>query len=389
MVKITIFFILISILIFIYFGYYFLLIFISLFRKNAVNFQNNYFPFVSVIIAAYNEENIIDKKIKNTLKLDYPRDKLEIIVFSDASNDRTDEIVKEYQDKGVTLLRIKGRKGKTYCQNEAVGMAKGEIIVFSDANSIYRKDSLRKIIRNFSQPEVGCVVGELKYIDKVIPENREYEVGENIYWKYETSIKKLESKASSLVGANGAIYAIRKELYVPLPDYAISDFIEPIRIFKKGYKVTYEPEAIAYESLSDDPIKIYRRRVRIVTRTVYSLFFDKSFFDLFNPFKYGFFSIQLFSHKILRWFTGLFMMLIFFTNIFLLKEGLIYHTLFLFQILFYLLAIFGFISETYITGKTLKLACIIFYFCLSSIAMLAGIINVILGNEIITWETNR
>jgi len=376
-------------LFYIYFGYYFLLLLINLFKKNDLkNVQKNYLPFISIIIASYNEEKIIADKIKNTMTLNYPKDKLEIIIFSDASTDRN-EIVKEYQDRGVTLLRIEGRRGKTYCQNEAVGMAKGEIIFFSDANGIYRKDSIGKIIRNFSQPEVGCVVGELQYIDKAISENGVDEVGENIYWKYETSIKKLESKVSSLIGANGAIYAIRKELYVPLPDYAISDFIEPIEIFKKGYKVIYEPEAIAYESLSNDPIEIYRRRVRIVTRTVYSLLFDKSFFDLFNPFKYGFFSIQLFSHKILRWFTGLFMMLIFFTNIFLLKEGLIYHTLFLFQILFYLLAIFGFISETYITGKTLKLACIIFYFCLSSIAMLAGIINVILGNEIITWETNR
>jgi cellulose synthase/poly-beta-1,6-N-acetylglucosamine synthase-like glycosyltransferase len=202
-----IYFFSILLLFYTYFGHPILLFFLSLFKKNNIVYLDGYLSSVSIIIAAYNEEKVIEDKINNTFEIDYPKDKFEIIVFSDASTDKTDEIVGRYQEKGVKLLRIEGKKGETYCQNKAVEIAKGKIIVFSDANSIYQKDAIKKLVRNFKDEQVGCVSGELKYISgKDI--NRDNN-SEGIYWKYEKILKRLESKISSLVGANGAVYAVR------------------------------------------------------------------------------------------------------------------------------------------------------------------------------------
>jgi cellulose synthase/poly-beta-1,6-N-acetylglucosamine synthase-like glycosyltransferase len=329
---------------------------------------------------------VIEDKIKNTLNLNYPKEKLEIIVFSDSSSDQTDDIVKMYEKDGIKLLRIEGRKGKTFCQNRAVEEVKGEIIVFSDANSMYKRDAVRKLVRNFADERIGCVSGELKYINSA---NKKDENSEGIYWKYEQIIKKLESKVSSLVGANGAIYAVRKKLYVPLEDFAISDFAEPLMIFEKGYRVIYEAEALAFE-INDDTFKdSYSRRVRIVTRTFNNIIRSSEILELFNPIKYGWYSIQLVSHKLLRWFTGLFMFILLLLNIILAKESWVYATILILQLLFYLAALLGFLNQKFFPKKEGRLLNYIFYFCLSNIAMLNGIINAVLKNKIITWDTKR
>ena len=381
-----IFIILIFILFYIYFGYPILLFLISIFKKNNVKMSEDYFLDVSLIIAAYNEEKIIEEKIKNSLKLDYPKDKLEIIVFSDASSDRTDEIVKKYEKEGIRLVRIEGRKGKTICQNEIVKLAKGEIIIFTDANSMYEPNAIKKIIRNFSDKEVGCVVGELKY--GVINSNNIVK-GENVYWNYDKILKKLESKITSVVTGNGAIYSLRKIIYVPLENSMISDFVEPLEIFKKSYKILYEPEAVAWENTAENSQKEFRRRIRIVTRSAYSLFKNKSICELLNPFRYGIFSMQLFSHKVLRWFSGALMILIFLFNIFLLDRGAFYNLTMLVQGIFYIFAIWGFINEIWLKKKSAKISHVAYYFCLSCIAMLYGVVNAFKGKEMVTWETIR
>ncbi|MDD4364019.1 MAG: glycosyltransferase family 2 protein, partial [Atribacterota bacterium] len=235
--MIIIYYFSILLLSYIYLGYPLSLYSLSLFKKYNIIYLVGYLPSVSIIIAAYNEEKVIEDKIKNTLELDYPKEKLEIIVFSDSSKDNTDDIVKRYEKVGVKLLRIEGRKGKTFCQNRAVKHAKGEIVVFSDANSIYQSDAIKKLVRNFADKQIGCVSGELKYFSS---DNNNDKNSEGFYWKYEKMIKRLESKNSSLVGANGAIYAVRKKLYVFLEDFAISDFTEPLMIFKNGCRVIYE-----------------------------------------------------------------------------------------------------------------------------------------------------
>ena len=384
-----IFIILIFILFYIYFGYPILLFLISLFKKNNIQMSEDYFPYVSFIIAAYNEKSVIKDKIENSLKLEYPKDKLEIIIFSDASSDRTDEIVKNYEGQGVKLVRIEGRKGKTICQNEVVKLAKGEIIVFSDANSIYEPTAIKKIVRNFYSEKIGCVVGELKY--GVLNSNNIVK-GENVYWTYDKILKKLESKICSVVTGNGAIYGLRKNIYIPLERNMISDFIEPLEIFKKGYRIIYEPEAIAWENTAENSRKEFGRRIRIVTRSACSLLKNKSLCELLNPLHYGNFAIQLFSHKVLRWFSGALMILIFLFNIFLLDKGGFYnfYNLTMFgQIIFYILAIWGFINEIWLKRKSAKMPHVIYYFCLSCVAMLYGVVNAFRGKEMVTWETIR
>jgi cellulose synthase/poly-beta-1,6-N-acetylglucosamine synthase-like glycosyltransferase len=385
-----IFYVLIFALFYIYFGYPVLLFLISLIRKKKKYLINEaYLPNVSLVIAAYNEEVVIEEKINNSLELDYPKDKLEIIVFSDTSSDRTDEIVKEYEKEGIKLVRIEGRKGKTVCQNEVIKLTKGEIIVFSDANSIYEPIAIKRIVRNFYDKEVGCVIGELKYREFFQREDINVVIGENVYWSYEQILKRLESKVSSLVGGNGAIYGLRKNIYIPLDKTMISDFVEPLKIFKKSYRIVYEPEAIAWEKITDNARKDFRRRVRIVTRSAYSLFKDKSLRELLNPFRYSIFAIQLLSHKVLRWFSGALLFLVILLNILLLGEGLIYNLIMSAQGVFYIFAIWGFMGERLANKKTAKVPYVIYYFCLSCVAMLYGVINAFMGKKMVTWETTR
>lgn len=385
-----IFYILIFILFYIYFGYPILLFLINLITKKKKCLINEaYLPDVSLVIAAYNEEVVIEEKIKNSLELDYPKDKLEIIIFSDASTDRTDEIVKNYKKQGIKLFRIEGRKGKTICQNEIVKLAKGEIVVFSDANSMYEPLAIKKIVRNFYDKKVGCVVGELKYRELFQREDTNIVVGENVYWSYDQILKRLESKTSSLAGANGAIYALRKKIYIPLDIAVISDFIEPLKIFKKGYKILYEPEAIAWETTAESTQKEFLRRVRIVSRSMHSFLKDKSLHGLLNLFRYGIFAIQLLSHRVLRWFSGILLILIFLLNILLLDKGAVYNLTMLGQGIFYIFAIWGFISDRLLHKQTAKVPHVTYYFCLSCVAMLYGVINAFSGKEVVTWETIR
>ena len=381
-----IFIILIFILFYIYFGYPILLLLLSKFKKNDVEINEKYFPSVSLIIAAYNEEAVIKDKIENSLKLEYPKDKLEIIVFSDSSTDRTDEIVKSYEKEGVKLIRIEGRKGKTICQNEVVKLAKGEISVFSDANSMYEPAAIKKIVRNFYSEKIGCVVGELKY---GVLNSTNIVKGENVYWNYDKILKKLESKICSVVTGNGAIYGLRKSIYVPLERNMISDFIEPLEIFKKGYKIVYELEAVAWENTAENSRKEFGRRIRIVTRSACSLLKNKSIRELLNPFCYGIFSVQLLSHKVLRWFSGALMILIFLLNILLLDKGTFYNLTMLGQGIFYMFALWGFINEIWLKRKSAKILHVAYYFCLSCVAMLYGMINAFRGKEMVTWETVR
>ncbi|MBA7687063.1 hypothetical protein ES703_95523 [subsurface metagenome] len=240
------FFILLGIIIYAFVGYLFLLIILSTIIPRKVSKNERDDIYVSIIIAAYNEENVISAKITNMLQLDYPAEKIEIIVASDGSTDRTDEIVRSFADRGVFLYRIEGRKGKTEAQNQAVRIAKGDIIIFSDANALYRSDAIRKIVQNFNDECVGGVCGNLNYSKS----DSHKENGESVYWKYENYLKQKESSLSSVLGANGSIYAIRKNLYVPLPPYLISDFVEPLKIVEQCYRVVYEKDAISREDIS-------------------------------------------------------------------------------------------------------------------------------------------
>lgn len=256
-------------------------------------------PTVSLIIAAFNEEAVIARKIANSLALDYPRNKLEIFVASDGSTDRTNEIVRGFESQGVNLVVFE-RLGKTGVQNRMAARARGEILVFSDANAYYRPDAIRKLVRNFADPAVAGVCGQLEYVVG----DANAGAAENTYWNYERFLKRRESALSSVVGANGSIYAIRKSAYVPIDEGLISDFVEPLAIVRSGGRFIYEPEAVSVEESSSSYDMEFRRKVRILTRSIRGLMYMR---QLMNPFRHGIFALQLLVHKLLRFTTPLFL----------------------------------------------------------------------------------
>jgi cellulose synthase/poly-beta-1,6-N-acetylglucosamine synthase-like glycosyltransferase len=338
------------------------------------------FPTVSLLIPVYNEEKVIQKKIENSLELDYPKEKLEIIIASE-SNDRTNEIVKNYEQKGVKLFAYSGREGKQYTIYRTIPRCKGEIIVLTDANGIFKKDALKKLVRNFADKRIGCVSGLLRYIN---PSIGLFGEGEGIYWEYETWIKKLESKIFSLLGANGSIYAIRKELYQPISPYRGDDFDLPIRVILQGYGVILEPEAISEEEVYSTALANFKRKIVIAGWHFRgALILLKEGIKKIKPIL----CFELISHKILRWLTGYFLIFIFLINLFLLKKPF-YLLLFIFQIIFYSLAIFGYLNEK--RGKrSNKLINLIYYSFVVNLATAIGVIQGIFGLQKPIWEKVR
>ena len=341
---------LLIILVYIYVGYPLLLIIKRSMGGEKFIQKREFLPKATLIISAYNEEKVIRQKIENSLSLDYPSDKLEIFIVSDASTDTTDQIVSEYEQNGIVLMRMEERRGKTAGLNHAVSLATGEIIIFSDANAYYDPDAIRHLVVNFSDPEVGCVTGASRYIQR-----QASFVGwcENLYWTYDSKLKILESQIGSMVGGDGAIYAIRKKLYTPLQPQDINDFVNPLQIIIKGFRGIFEPAAVCYENTVHLFEEEYRRKVRIVSRSLKGLMQVPS---LLNPLQFGFYSIELISHKLLRWFTPAFVLGLGLSNIPLITEGGLYQVTGTVQVIFYLSAMVGFLlSRVGIRGKLLDL----------------------------------
>lgn len=335
-------------------------------------------PHVSLIISAYNEENIIGQKLENSLALDYQPDKLEIVVVSDASTDRTDSIVESYGGRGVILKKTAVRRGKTGGLNEAVAMATGEIVILSDANALYAPDAIRKLVRNFSDASIACVTGDSRYFHgerSIAGEN------ENKYWEYERFLKIEETKTGSIVGSDGAIMAVRKEQFVPLRVGDISDFVTPLQILSKGYRSVFEPEAVCYESTVSDFTQEFRRKVRVVNRSWNGLFRVKV---LLNPLRYGWVSVQLVSHKLLRWLTPIFLIGLFVSSFFCPAAGILLVTG---QIIFYSVAVLGLVLDRY----KIRYGWLSFpaYFLMINVASAVGIVKSLCGEKIDVWEPER
>ncbi len=379
--MITLFWISVFTVGYVYFGYPLVLYILNKVLPERKVQQGEIFPEVTLIISVYNEAATIEEKLKNALSLDYPKEKLEILVVSDASTDGSDDIIRGYQDQGIKLLRQEERAGKTLGLNHAVQKATGEIIVFSDANAMYEPDAVRKLVRNFNDPKVGYVTGESRYLTS---EESSVSVLENLYWTYEIAIKKMESRLGSMVGADGAIYAIRNTLYSPLKSTDINDFVNPLQIIFKKYRGIYEPEAVCYEETASSFRGEFRRRVRIVSRSWRGLFRVQA---LLNPFRFGTFSLALISHKLLRWLVPVMMTTAFVSNIFLFEAGRIYQVLFGFQVLFVLMTLVG--GCFTFMGWQNKIFQAPYYFTLSNVASLIGIYRGIRGTSQVTWEPER
>ena len=272
-------------------------------------------PSVTLIVSAFNEEQVIGQKIENALSLDYPRQRLEIVVVSDGSSDRTCEIVLGFADRGVVLRHYEGRIGKTACLNRALPMATGSIVVFSDANSTYEKGALGALRHPFEDPSVGFVTGWTRYGSG---KDGSASGSLGIYSTLELVTKELESRLGSCVGADGAIFAIRKELYTPLRDYDINDLVIPLSINRQGYRGVLQPQAVCVEKDAGSAKGEFQRQVRITSRTLRAI---ASYRELLNPFRFGLLSFQLFSHKLCRFLVPLFLISALASNLLLAGRG--------------------------------------------------------------------
>ena len=374
--------VLMSVIIFyIYIGYPCLLVLLKyILPEKKVNKEGK-LPEVSLLISCFNEETVIREKLENALALDYPKERFEIIVISDASTDHTDEIVHEYADRGVRLIRQTERLGKTSGLNLAVPQTRGEIIVFSDANAMYQQDAISKLVRNFSDDKVGYVVGEARYKNT---DQSAATKSETTYWMLEIFLKKMESHIHSVVGGDGAIYAIRRGLYEELLDTDINDFVNPLQIIAKGYRGVYEPEAICWEETAGNFEKEFQRKIRIINRSFSGLLRVKS---VMNPFKTGFFSIEIISHKLLRWFASVFIIVLFISCFILSLFNIgIFQISTIFIILFLGLSYIGYLlKESY----HIWLFHYPYYFVLMVIASLMGLKTSLKGEIQTTWEPVR
>jgi len=380
--KIIFWFSLVSIL-YVYAGYpLYTFIRVKVFGKY-VRKDFNYTPFVSVIISVYNEERYIENKIKNILGSLYPAEKLEVLVGSDGSQDGTDAILSRISDERLRTFIYKQREGKASVLNRLVTHAKGEIIVFCDARQTFDKNAIRNLVSNFSDESVGCVSGELVFINR--GGNTTISEGIGIYWKYEKFIRKNEAGAHSMVGATGAIYAIRKALYSPIPvNTVLDDVYIPLAIARKNYRCLWDETAIAYDRPAISPDIEYKRKVRTLAGN-YQIF--GMFKDLFNPFK-NVIAIPFFSHKLLRVMSPFFLISLFISNLFMARHGF-YGAILILQILFYMLAVIGGVNNGTPCGRNKLLMIIagpIYSFGLMNYTALVGCYRFLSGKQNIAWE---
>ncbi len=339
-------------------------------------------PRISLIITARNEEKDIRAKLENALSLDYPRDKYEIIVASDCSMDRTDEIVQSFSKQGVILHREDRHYGKTIVQSRAVKQSTGEILVFSDATTTYEHYALRNIVRQFADPEVGCVAGQLVYLN---PNSSAVGKGCSSYWSYEKLIKHFESQLGSLIGVSGCLYAVRRSCHARLSDDMIDDFVIASEIRSQGLRTVYEPEAIAFEQTNKKSRDEFRMRVRIIKQTLSALSRYRSLFSLREHRSYSF---QMISHKIMRYLVPFFLLAAFISNLFLVGQNLVFAFTFIAQCSLYTLALLG-CALTKLSFRRLGPLAFPYYFLLVNTAVLVAIIKSITGERYIVWEPVR
>ncbi len=310
---------------------------VSRFYKNPVDLANSSplpteWPMVSLVIAAYKEEKVILPRLVNATLLDYPAEKLEILIGVDGSEDCTGDLVREFVDSRVRLIQYPVRRGKASVLNDTAPQARGEIIVFSDANTMTQPNSIKQLVRHFVDSQVGSVCGKLELIDPASGQNVD-----GIYWKYENFLKGCEGRINALLGVNGGIYALRKELYEPIPTNAIvDDFLIGMRVHLRGRRLIYDPTAVALEETPDTIGQEFQRRSRIGAGGFQSL---QWLWPLLSP-TYGWVSFAFWSHKIYRWMCPLLMVGALVTNIALASQPF-YLTLLLCQLAFYLIAAVG------------------------------------------------
>lgn len=341
-------------------------------------------PSVTLVIIAHNEEDVIADKLQNTLAQDYPAEKLEILVGSDGSDDGTNERVQGFAPQGVRLLACE-RQGKIGTLNETVAQATGEILVFSDANSMYDTGSLKAIASCFSDPSVGGVAGDQVY---TTDKGNAGSLGERLFWNFDRFLKRMQSRSGSVTSSTGAIHAVRRELFEPVPSGVCDDFLISTRVVAKGYRLVFEPDAIAYEEVAASDKAEFRRKSRIIARGIRGLWVMKT---LLNPFVYGFYSFQLASHKLLRWSVIFLLPVIFLLSVVCASQGFVYQLLLGLQIVFYALAVVGILlrNTPIFRNKLAKIMAVPYFFCMANFSALSGWYQFIAGRRVDIWNSNR
>jgi poly-beta-1,6-N-acetyl-D-glucosamine synthase len=352
-------------------------------QKPSPGFREEDLPEVAFIVAAYNEEDFIENKIANTLSLDYPAHKLNLLFVTDGSSDKTPGIVRTYSS--ISLFHEPARKGKIHAVNRVMRTVKAPIVIFSDANTYLNAQALRNIVRHYADPTVGGVAGE-KRIFKSEADNASG-AGEGLYWKYESFLKKKDSEVYSVVGAAGELFSIRTELYQePAENIIIEDFYLSMTIAANGYRFIYEPEAYATETASASVEEEWKRKVRISAGGFQAM---AKLSHLLNPFRYGILSFQYFSHRVLRWtLAPLALPLVFVSNLWLTTTGSWFYLLaMLGQLGFYSLALAGYATRN--RKISIKGFFVPYYFCIMNLSVYAGFFRHRKGQQSVVWEKSR
>ena len=382
--------VLIFIVFYAYLGYGILLFIIIKIRRTlglrkVFTGNEDYEPEVTLLVAAYNEKDYIDAKVKNSFDQSYPKEKIKNVWVTDGSDDGTPELLKKYD--GVTVYHKDERAGKIAAMNRGMDFVDSPIVIFSDGNTTLGKDAVKEIVKLFRNPKVGCVSGEKRIFEK--GEDAAAGAGEGIYWKYESTFLKWDAELYSVVGAAGELFAIRTDLYQHVEkDTLLDDFIISLRVAKKGYTIQYNPEAYAIETASANVKEELKRKIRISAGGIQSILRLK---ELLNPFKYGVLSFQYISHRVLRWtLAPLSLLFIFFLNLVLsINIGFfdfsnIYTWLFWGQVVFYFLALTGW----YLENKKIKIKILFipYYFFIMNLSVYLGFNRFIKGKQSVKWE---
>ena len=368
-------------IIYTYAGYPLLLFVFSLFMNREIN-RGNILPEVSIIIPVHNEERLIREKINNCLEFDYPREKLKIMVASDSSSDKTEEVVKGFESERIIFLSLPFRGGKVAAQNYAVQFCDSEIIILTDVGILTDADSVNLIVENFHDKGIGVVSCR-----DAIVEGKEHPRGEKSYIRYDMMVRKYTSRIGSIIGVTGGFYAVRKEVAKGGWNPAFPpDFYVAIRSIKRGLRVIEDPRVKAYYRTAAKEWDELQRKVRTINRGMHALF-GISNRNLFNPLKYGLVSFGLLSHKLFRWMTPFVLISLLLSSLMLLDKSVIAGFLFLFQLGIYLLAAITFLGKKEADQKTVfKLAS---YFAIANIAILKAWYEFIIGKKYVMWEPTK
>lgn len=343
--------------------------------RDQITQSGMYTPNISMLIAAHNEASIIQQKLENTFSLNYPKNCFELVVASDGSTDKTEKLVSDYNGGNIKLLSLP-RQGKNQAINAAVAVASGEILIFTDADTMLENDSLSYLVAPFIDPEVGGVAGN--YFHRA---NSDKGDNERDFWNFERTLKILQSRAGNVTSAWGPIYAIRKSFFKTVPMGVTDDFFISVQPLMSHRRLLFEPRAKAFGPVANSPQVEFRRKVRIITAGLRSVWETR---QLLNPFQYGFLAVQIFSHKILRRLMGLPLFFLFVTSMALWQNGFFFKLMLIFQLIFHGAALLGFLLQKMIIGR-IRLLRLPFFFDMVYIASAVAIFNLMRGVRHDIW----